>query len=67
MLGRTHGQAAVPITFSLKAAVWLDEMRRQLIRLDEASPRVASWKILGRYSRPGLLRANMLVNFNASS
>ena len=35
MLGRTHGQAAVPITFGLKAAVWLDELRRQLIRLDE--------------------------------
>ena len=27
MLGRTHGQAAVPITFGLKAAVWLDELR----------------------------------------
>ena len=47
MLGRTHGQAAVPITFGLKAAVWLDEMRRQLIRLDEASPRVAVGKFLG--------------------
>ena len=42
MLGRTHGQAAVPITFGLKAAVWLDEMRRQLVRLDEASPRIAA-------------------------
>ena len=47
MLGRTHGQAAVPITFGLKAAVWLDELRRQLIRLDEASPRVAVGKFLG--------------------
>ena len=47
MLGRTHGQAAVPITFGLKAAVWLDEMRRQLIRLDEAAPRVAVGKFLG--------------------
>ena len=45
MLGRTHGQAAVPITFGLKAAVWLDELRRQLIRLDEATPR-CSWKFL---------------------
>jgi len=47
MLGRTHGQAAVPITFGLKAAVWLDELRRQLIRLDEATPRVAVGKFLG--------------------
>ncbi|MEC7255563.1 MAG: adenylosuccinate lyase [Candidatus Thermoplasmatota archaeon] len=47
MLGRTHGQAAVPITFGLKVAVWLDELRRQLIRLDEAAPRIAVGKFLG--------------------
>jgi len=47
MLGRTHGQAAVPITFGHKAAVWLDEMRRQLIRLDEAEPRISVGKFLG--------------------
>ena len=47
MLGRTHGQAAVPITFGLKAAVWLDELRRQLIRLEEASPRISVGKFLG--------------------
>lgn len=47
MLGRTHGQAAVPITFGLKVAVWLDELRRHLIRLDEAAPRIAVGKFLG--------------------
>jgi adenylosuccinate lyase len=47
MLGRTHGQAAVPITFGLKVAVWLDEMRRHLIRLDESSDRIAVGKFLG--------------------
>lgn len=47
MLGRTHGQAAVPITFGLKAAVWLDELRRHLVRLDEATPRIAVGKFLG--------------------
>ena len=47
MLGRTHGQAAVPITFGLKVAVWLDEMRRHLIRLDKATPRIAVGKFLG--------------------
>ena len=47
MLGRTHGQAAVPITFGLKVAVWLDEMRRHLIRLDQATPRIVVGKFLG--------------------
>lgn len=38
--GRTHGQHAVPITFGLKAATWLDELRRVLERLREARPRL---------------------------
>ena len=47
MLGRTHGQAAGHRSFGLKAAVWLGELRRQLIRLDEASPRITVGKFLG--------------------
>lgn len=47
MLGRTHGQAAVPITFGLKVAVWVDEMRRHLERLDEIRPRCITGKFLG--------------------
>ena len=47
MLGRTHGQAAVPITFGLKVAVFLDEFRRHLVRLDEITPRVCVGKFLG--------------------
>ena len=47
MLGRTHGQAAVPITFGLKVAVWVDEFRRHLDRLDELTPRVTTGKFLG--------------------
>ena len=47
MLGRTHGQAAVPITFGLKLAVWVDELRRHLNRLDEATPRIITGKFLG--------------------
>lgn len=46
-LGRTHGQAAVPITFGLKVAVWLDEFRRHLVRLNELSSRVCVGKFLG--------------------
>lgn len=36
-VGRTHGQPAVPITFGLKAAGWLDELTRLL----------AGWRALG--------------------
>ena len=38
--GRTHGQHAVPITFGLKAATWLDELRRTAQRLREVRPRL---------------------------
>ena len=47
MLGRTHGQAAVPITFGLKVAVFLDEFRRHLVRLDEIHDRICVGKFLG--------------------
>ncbi len=47
MLGRTHGQAAVPITFGLKVAVWVDEFKRHLDRLEEISPRCTTGKFLG--------------------
>lgn len=47
MLGRTHGQAAVPITFGLKIAVFVDEFRRHLIRLDELECRAITGKFLG--------------------
>jgi len=47
MLGRTHGQAAVPITFGLKVAVWVDEFRRHLERLDEMASRCTTGKFLG--------------------
>jgi adenylosuccinate lyase len=41
MLGRTHGQAAVPITFGLKMAVFASEVGRHLERLNEVEKRVA--------------------------
>ncbi len=41
MLGRTHGQAAVPITFGLKMAVYASEVGRHLERLAETEKRVA--------------------------
>ena len=47
MLGRTHGQAAVPITFGLKVAVWVDEFARHLERLGELAPRATTGKFMG--------------------
>ena len=47
MLGRTHGQAAVPITFGLKIAVFVDEFSRHLTRLKELEPRAITGKFLG--------------------
>ncbi|TLZ49220.1 MAG: adenylosuccinate lyase [Methanobacteriota archaeon] len=47
MLGRTHGQAAVPITFGLKMAVFALEVDRHLARLGEAWPRICVGKMSG--------------------
>ncbi len=47
MLGRTHGQAAVPITFGLKMAVFALEVHRHLERLREASKRLLVGKMSG--------------------
>lgn len=40
MAGRTHGQHAVPITFGLKTAAWLDELSRHATRLQQLEPRL---------------------------
>ena len=40
MPGRTHGQHAVPSTFGLKAAVWIDELIRHVERLRGCEDRV---------------------------
>ncbi len=40
MLGRTHGQSAVPITFGLKMAVYASETGRHLERLAEVRKRI---------------------------
>ncbi len=47
MLGRTHGQAALPITFGLKLAVFLSEIDRQLERLEECEKRAVVGKMSG--------------------
>ncbi len=45
--GRTHGVHAEPTTFGLKLAVWVDEMRRNRKRLEQAREAVAVGAISG--------------------
>jgi len=40
MAGRTHGQHAVPVTFGLKAAAWIDALLRTRQRLRQVEERV---------------------------
>ena len=47
MLGRTHGQAAVPITFGLKLSVFAMEFYRHLERLSETKHRICVGKFSG--------------------
>ncbi|NPA75934.1 MAG: adenylosuccinate lyase [Euryarchaeota archaeon] len=47
MLGRTHGQAAVPITFGLKMANYLAEILRHHQRLRQLKPRILVCKMMG--------------------
>jgi adenylosuccinate lyase len=47
ILGRTHGQAAVPMTFGLKMAVFATETDRHLERLREVEKRVVVGKVNG--------------------
>jgi adenylosuccinate lyase len=47
VMGRTHGVHAEVTTFGLKLAVWYDEMRRNLERMERAADAVAVGKISG--------------------
>ena len=47
MIGRSHGVHAEPITFGLKMALWHDEMKRNLMRMERAKEAVSVGKISG--------------------
>ena len=47
MMGRTHGVHAEPTTFGLKMAIWVEEMKRNQHRLEEARKAIAVGKISG--------------------
>ncbi len=46
-IGRTHGQHAVPTTYGMKFALWLDEVQRHIKRLEEIRERVLVGKMRG--------------------
>lgn len=47
MVGRTHGVHAEPITFGVKIAVWYEEIKRHLFRLDQALDIISVGRIAG--------------------
>lgn len=47
IVGRTHSQPALPMTFGLKVASWLDELLRADERLQEMKPRVLVAELFG--------------------
>ncbi|MFN4133397.1 MAG: adenylosuccinate lyase, partial [Candidatus Hadarchaeales archaeon] len=47
MVGRTHGQHAIPTTFGMKSAIWASEIGRHLERLQQLKPRVLVGKMSG--------------------
>ncbi|MBI2848873.1 MAG: adenylosuccinate lyase [Chloroflexi bacterium] len=47
MMGRTHGVHAEPTTFGLKLVLWVEEMKRNARRLQEARVTIAVGKISG--------------------
>ncbi len=47
MVGRTHGVHAEPTTFGLKLALWYEETKRNIARLEAARERISVGKISG--------------------
>jgi adenylosuccinate lyase len=47
MIGRTHGQHALPMTLGLKFSVWLREVSRHIERLNQCKERVLVGKMSG--------------------
>lgn len=47
MVGRTHGQHAVPTTLGMKFAIWACELARHIERLEQLKPRVLVGKMSG--------------------
>lgn len=46
-IGRTHGQHAVPTTYGMKFALYYQELKRGMVRLEEAKKRISVGKMSG--------------------
>jgi adenylosuccinate lyase len=47
MVGRSHGIHAEPITFGFKMAVWVEELRRHKVRLEQAVEMISVGQMSG--------------------
>jgi 3-carboxy-cis,cis-muconate cycloisomerase len=47
MIGRTHGQHALPVTFGLKTVIWATELRRHIERVKSIYPRAMVGQLSG--------------------
>jgi len=60
MMGRTHGQHALPITLGFKFAVWMREISRHIQRLRQCKERVLVGKMSGAVGTQAGLGENAL-------
>ncbi len=60
MIGRTHGQHALPITFGLKLSVWMREISRHIQRLSECRKRLIVGKMSGAVGTQAGLGSNAM-------
>ncbi|HSH13444.1 MAG TPA: lyase family protein, partial [Desulfurivibrionaceae bacterium] len=68
IVGRTHGQHALPTTLGLKFAIWLDELLRHANRLEECRQRLLVSQLFGGVGTMAALGKNpwkLLENFSA--
>jgi adenylosuccinate lyase len=60
MIGRTHGQHALPITLGFKFAVWMREISRHIQRIRQCKERVLVGKMSGAVGTQAGLGANAM-------
>ncbi|MFB0514375.1 MAG: adenylosuccinate lyase [Candidatus Bathyarchaeia archaeon] len=61
MIGRTHGQHALPITLGFKFAVWAREIARHIQRLRECKERILVGKMSGAVGTQAGLGPNAMI------
>ena len=60
-VGRTHAQPALPTTFGLKVAGWIDELTRHVVRMREARPRILVAQMAGGVGTMAAFRGRGLM------